>query len=264
MILPVEHIDTAGSIHNKSFYLSRLAFAKHMAFAGQGQKITPGKLMRTLGMFLHYRNYLHLDAFRNNHFSLPPGIFSNPTEKSQFSNIAGVAIADFLSKKIDNSLYTLNYEAVATRPIKKDRPDLIAFSNTSVFTLEAKGRSQSNPGDMVEHKTQAKAGTYRRNFSVACVSYNIYNNIKCNYHDPYNDNVSFDIENFRRVTRQYYSALAQFVNSSYFEISEFSFQEEVFYEIGLTNRSILRLFSFERISPPFWPFEVIDWRFQTN
>ncbi|MCV4626466.1 hypothetical protein OFC18_30785, partial [Escherichia coli] len=86
-------------------------------------------------------------------------------------------------KELTEVFLTLNYEAVAPRPIRGQRPDLVAFSQNAVFTLEAKGRQQNNPGNMAGHKIQASSGNYPRNFSVACVSYNLYNNVMCNYHD---------------------------------------------------------------------------------
>jgi hypothetical protein len=237
MNIAVEHIDTAGNSHNLNKSLPWLGFIKHMAFAGQGPYISPRKLMRVAGMFFHYSYYLQSHAFRNNHFSLPPRILSDPTEQSQFSNIAGRAIADFLSKKIDRSLYTVIYEALAPRPMIGPRPDLIAFSRASVFVLESKGRGAGNPGDMTEHKLQATSGTYPRNFSIASVSYDLFNQVKCNYHDPYNQEVPYDEEGLRRATRRYYANLHEFINERYFYIEEFNFQNEKFYAIEFRPRN---------------------------
>ncbi len=96
MNISVEYIDTAGTISNRTYTLTRLAFAKHLAIAGQGYAPRPQKLLRTLGMFLHYSYYIQKQDFLNNRFSRPPRILSDPTEQGQFSNLAGKAIADFL------------------------------------------------------------------------------------------------------------------------------------------------------------------------
>jgi hypothetical protein len=74
---------------------------------------------------------------------------SDPTEKGQFSNLVGKAIADFLSKRIDHSLFTVNYEAamrlkdislsISGKQIR--RPDLPAFVPNATFAIEAKGFS---------------------------------------------------------------------------------------------------------------------------
>ena len=100
MNISVEYRDTTGIISNRTYSLTRLAFAKHLAIAGQEYAPRPQKLLRTIGMFFHYSYYLQREAFYNNRFSQPPTALSDPTEKGQFSNLAGKAVADFLSKKL--------------------------------------------------------------------------------------------------------------------------------------------------------------------
>jgi hypothetical protein len=243
MNIEVEYIDQTGATHNQTHRLTRLAFAKHMAFAGQGYRISPSNLMRTLGMFLHYSYYLQRqDFYNNNRFSLPPRILSDPTEQNHFSNIAGKAIADFLSKRIDGSFLTLNYEAVAPRPMRGQRPDLVAFSQNAVFTLEAKGRQPNNPGNMADHKRQAGSGNLSRHFSVACVSYDLYNSVKCNYHDPFNDNNEYDNEALRKGSSKFYDNLSKFINTNYFEVERVTYQNEKFYEVGFSPDKLFKYF----------------------
>ncbi len=136
MNIQVEYKDNVGNISNRSYAMTRLAFAKHMAIAGQRYAPVPQKLMRTIAMFLHYSFYLKRQEFYNNKFSVPPTQLYDPTEKGQFSNLAGKAIADFLSKRIDRSLYTVNYEAamkLLNMPLNVGRPDLIAYTTNSTF-----------------------------------------------------------------------------------------------------------------------------------
>lgn len=262
MNIQVDHIDTNGNQHNKNFHLTRTAFAKHMAIAGQRYSPKLSKFFKTLGMFLHYSAYIQKNAFNNNRFSEPPIELSDPTEKNQFSNLAGKALADFLSKKIDKSLYTVNYEAamrILGHKIKGQRPDLIAFSQNSVFALEAKGRSQGNSGNMNNHKNQSKTGSIPINFSVACVSYNLYNQVKCNYHDPYNDNIPYDNTTLSATSRIYYSGLFEFLNEKFFEINNIEIQGESFIEINLSYRAIEKIFKDEIPQfPPFHYFELFD------
>ena len=48
--------------------------------------------------------------------------------------------------------------------VRGQRPDLVAFSPTSMFAIEAKGRHQNNPGNMATHKAQAQSGNVKVNF----------------------------------------------------------------------------------------------------
>lgn len=261
MNITVNHIDTNGTSHNLNFRMTRLAFAKHLAIAGQGYAPKPQKLLRTIGMLFHYSYYLQRQAFNNNRFSEPPQALSDPTEKGQFSNIAGKAIADFLSKRIDSSLYTVNYEAAMRLQgyrLTGQRPDLIAYSSNSVFAIEAKGRHQNTPGDMTVHKAQAQAGPINVNFSVACVSFNLFNQVTCNYHDPINDNIPFDNVSLAALTRNYYRGLLEFLNQKIFEYREVNFQGERFYEVELSRRNFEKIFPGEFPFSPFWYFEVMD------
>jgi hypothetical protein len=261
MNISVEHINQTGTVSNKTFRLTRLAFAKHLAIAGQGYAPRPQWLLRTIGMLFHYGFYIQRQAFYSDRFSEPPTPLSDPTEKAQFSNLAGKAIADFLSKKIDNSLYTVNYEAVMRlqgQKLKGQRPDLVAYSPTSMFAIEAKGRHQGNSGDMVKHKTQAQSGTVGVNFSVACVSYNLFNQVRCNYHDPYNDNIPYDNETLRLLTKNYYQGLSEFLNEKIFEYREFQMQGETFYEIELFYRRFDTLLPDEFPFRPFRYFEIFE------
>jgi hypothetical protein len=208
-------------------------------------------------MFCHYSSYIQRQAFNNNRFSEPPIQLSDPTEKGQFSNLAGKAIADFLSKRIDKSIYTVNYEAamlmhnppiplfVKGRQVR--RPDLLAYTANSRFAIEAKGFS-GGFGNMNNHKKQSQTGGIRVNFTVASVSYNLYNRVKCKYHDPYNDDVPYDNELLRRLTKEYYSGLSEFLNEEYFNISVKEIQGEKFYEIELSYRP------FEKLFPDEFPF----------
>jgi hypothetical protein len=248
MNIQVEYKDQRGKISNLNYEMKRLAFIKHMAVAGQGYAPTPKKLFRTAGMFLHYTSYIQRQSFSSNRFSEPPIELSDPTEKAQFSNIAGKAIADFLSKRIDKSLHTVNYEAamrVLGYPIKGKRPDLFAQTKSSMFSIEAKGRGQNDPGDMTQHKSQAQSGPINVNFSIACISYNLYDRINCNYYDPFNENIEYDNALLQALTRKYYSGLAEFLNSRIFEYRITTHQGEEFYEVGISYRKFATLFSEE-------------------
>jgi hypothetical protein len=232
-----------------------------MAMAGQRYRFTPKKLLRAIGMFLHYSYYIQRRAFDNDRFSEPPEPLSDPTEKGQFSNLAGKAIADFLSKRIDKSIFTANYEAamrVKKIKLKGPRPDLIAYSKTSTFAIEVKGRAQSNPGDMAEHKKQALSGKIKVNFSVACISYNLFNRVQCNYHDPYNENIPFDIEGLRETSKMYYSGLSEFLNIDYFSFEEIQYNNESFYEVDLSHRTLRKFFRDEFPTPLFVFLQLID------
>lgn len=262
MDILVDYIDQRGNHSNKTIPISRLAFAKHLAIAGQGYAPAPQKLWRTFGMFFHYSNYIRRNEFyTNNRFSEPPIALSDPTEKGQFSNLAGKAIADFLSKRIDQSLFTVNYEAamrLQRYKLRGARPDLIAYSPNKVFALEAKGRHQPNPGSMVNHKRQANSGPLAVNFSVACVSYNLFDRVIVNYHDPVNQEIPFDNLSLGALSRNYYRYLSEFLNEKVFESSLIEYQGEKFYEITFSRDYLRNNNFFDRNVREWLLFEVFD------
>ena len=250
MNIEVEHMDSAGAITHHIFPMTLLAFAKHLGFAGQGYSVSKKKLIRTISMFLHYSQYIQRNKFYNGCFSEPSIALSDPTEKGHFSNLAGKAIADFLSKQIDRSVFTVNYEAamrLKKMPIKNNpRPDLLAYKqNIEAFAIEAKGYS-GGCGDMTEHKKQSQTGGIPVSFSVACVSYNLYNRVHCKYYDPFNDNILFNDEKlFRELTRNYYKGLLEFLDSVFFDHHMFEHQGETFYEVELLPSLLIDRFSDE-------------------
>lgn len=231
--------------------MNGLAFAKHFAIAGQYYEPKITKIPRILGIFLMYSLYLERDAFCNeNRFSEPRPEFSDPTQKSQFSNLAGRAIADFLSKRIDNCCFTVNYEAAMRREnlqIKGKRADLIGFtSNGEKISIEAKGFSTSSISEekMKKYKTQAQEGGLHCKYSVACVSYNLYNRVKCNYYDPEGEDNEFDKELLKELTKNYYSGLKRFLELGVeYQIKEFSSEE--FYVINLRKIALKIFFKYE-------------------
>ncbi len=240
MKIKVEYIDNKGILSNRSYSLTRLAFAKHLAIAGQHYAPTFKKLIRTISMFFHYSFYLERQDFYNNKFSVPPEQLYDPTEKGQFSNLAGKAIADFLSKRIDGSLYTVNYEAammLQKMQLSGARPDLIAYTPNSIFAIEAKGYS-NGPGNMAIHKKQAQTGEIPVNYNVACVSYNLYKRIKCKYHDPYNDEIPFDFDVLRELTKKYYSNLKGFLTNDFSSHKEIKINGESFYAVEINFRRL--------------------------
>lgn len=258
MDIKVEHKDVNGTTFNRTFHMNRLAFTKHLALAGQGYLPSPQILLRTLAMFLHYSYYLNNQAFKENRFSEPTPQLSDPTEKGQFSNLVGKAIADFLSKRIDHCLYTVNYEAVMRLrgfPINVGRADLLAYTQNSMFSIEAKGFSGGH-GNMKKHKLQASSGGIPVNFSVACISYDLYNDVKCKYHDPFRDNVPYDNISLSALSRLYYDGLLKFLTQELFVYNEVTYQGEKFYEVELSRDYFSRFSSNEFPYHPFWHVQI--------
>lgn len=244
MNIVVEYKDSAGNISTRSYVLTMLAFAKHLAIAGQRYSPAPQKLMRTIAMFIHYSFYLKRQDFYSNKFSVPPVQLYDPTEKGQFSNLAGKAIADFLSKRIDGSLYTVNYEAammLRNMALNVRRPDLIAYTKNSMFAIEAKGYSQGS-GNMAIHKNQSTTGGIPVSYTVACVSYNLYRQVKCKYYDPHNDNIQFDFKELKELTKKYYSGLSGFLKNEIFIYEKTEIGGEIFYVVGLDFRKLIKLY----------------------
>ncbi len=247
MRLEVEHLDRQGNIHQHTISMNKLAFAKHFAIAGQHYEPHFRKFLRILGVFLMYSNYLDGDSYKKNRFSKPPIEFSDPTSKAQFSNLAGRAIADFLSKRIDKCCFTVNYEAamrIKNILIKGSRADLIGFTeDEKIISIEAKGLCQRyiSKDEMEKYKQQSRNGGLKVDYSIACVSYNLYERVRCKYHDPEGEEVKFDSELFRNLTKNYYSGLSSFIHSdAVTETREFDSEEFIIVNLG-------RLFYYHRI-----------------
>ncbi|NMM49822.1 hypothetical protein [Marinigracilibium pacificum] len=261
MIIDLENKDSSEILTNSQIQLSRLAFAKHFSIAGMGYAPKLEKINRVLGLFFLFRNYLRRNEFYNyNKFSTPPKRFSDPTEKSQFSNLAGKAIADYLSKQLDESLFTVNYEAamkLRNLPIIGSRPDLIAFNSSKMFAIECKGYSKSSSGNMKTHKNQSQAGPIPVNFSIASISYNLYDKVKCKYYDPINSNVEYDEQLLKNLSQHYYSGINEFFNEKYFKRREIQVNEEQFFEIEIFTTSFLRTQIKERFPYPITELEHI-------
>ena len=263
MKLEVEQLDRQGNTRQHTISMNKLAFAKHFAIAGQHYEPHISKLPRILGVFLMYSNYLDSYSFyKENRFSEPPIKFSDPTSKAQFSNLAGRAIADFLSKRIDKCQFTVNYEAamrIKNIPIKGSRADLIGFTeDEKIISIEAKGLCQRSisKGKMKKYKQQSRNGGLKVDYSIACVSYNLYERVRCKYHDPEGEEIKFDSELFRNLTKNYYSGLSSFIHSDAInaitETREFGSEEFIIVNLG-------RLFYYHKI--PFGNNYLWQYRF---
>ena len=66
MDIKVEYKDKQGKVTNPKYSLSGLAFVKHLACAGMHYAPRAQKLLRIIGMFLHYNPYMQRQAFYNN------------------------------------------------------------------------------------------------------------------------------------------------------------------------------------------------------
>jgi len=133
MNIQVKSIDINGTVSEHNNHICYLGIIKHLALAGQGFQPRLYKLMRSIGFFLHYSEYLNPNILNTNKFSKPREELYDPTEISQFSNLVGKAIADYLSKSIYGCNLTLNYEGVMklVNPnlnFNKTRADLIAIN----------------------------------------------------------------------------------------------------------------------------------------
>jgi hypothetical protein len=129
-------------------------------------------------------------------------------------------------------------------PLSGSRPDLLAFNpngNGFRFAIEAKGYSDGCR-DMGTHKRQSEQGGIPVNFTVACVSFNLYRDIQCKYFDPYNDNIPFDDELFKLLTCSYYSGFSEFLDQNFTDqLNEIEYQGESFYEVPFTYRLLKNL-----------------------
>lgn len=216
MEIDVEILDQYGKFQNDTIKFSILSFLKHMAMAGQGFMPTVQNYTRMIGLFFHYIEYLSLDALRESRLSEPPSERQDPTEKGQFSNIVGKAIADLLARRISGARVTLNYEGAMVangNKIKGRRPDLYCIGQEYQFAVEAKGYEVGviSSSSMNKHKDQSRQGPLQVNFTVASVSYNLYHAMKAKYYDPHNDNVYFNIKLNQTLLNIYYRGLFEYL-----------------------------------------------------
>lgn len=253
MNLTVDYIGRNGIQEQQIHRLSRIGLVKHMAVAGQNFSPALSKLMRTIGMFLNYSPYLRMEAFRNNRFSEPDILYYNGYERGVFANLVGLAISDYLSKRIDQSIFSINYEAalkIFGYSLNDQRPDLLCFTDQFLFAVESKGRTSQNPGNMDRVKIQSQQGPMDVNFSVASVTYNLYNQVLCKYYDPINKDFLYGNNLIKQLSANYYKGLLDFLDHKNFHRRVIQVHNEDFYEIDiLSDKSIFDLTYFKFYCP---------------
>lgn len=253
MEISIEYIDQAGNLSNRTESINAFGLAKHIAIAGQGYLPSIKYYTKIFGIFFHYIEYLKLNALNASRFSLPPPIRHDPTEKGQFSNLVGKGLGDFLSRQLSGAKVTHNYEAAMTLagiPVSGNRPDLYCIGDTFQFALEAKGYSTASISakEMLKYKNQAQSGHLAVNFSVASVSYNLYERVQCNYHDPFNDNIEYNFSINQELNRRYYTGLFEYLDFDYFRIEEGEIQNKHCYFIDILGPGTPYTLSFEGYS----------------
>lgn len=220
MRIDVEFIDQNKKLFNYTKHISLPAFLKHAALSGQGQMfgVLP-TIARGLGAFMFYNRYIDFDFLNFRGFRTADLNLYDPTDQGAFSTIVGKAIADFLAKNILGAKYTHSYESAMVlmdHPIVGERPDLYCTTASQQFAMEAKGFSARSvsPRDMAEHKEQSRSGPIEVNFSVASVSYNIYEKLRCKFHDPVGKDVPFYKDVNETLARLYYGRLTEELDNS--------------------------------------------------
>lgn len=227
-----------------NYSMSWLAFLKHLAIAGMNYAPTTHKLFRLIGMYAQFSYYMNREDFRADHFSSPPDAFIDPTEKAHFSNLTGLAFADFLSKRISNAHFTVKYEASLKKkriPLTGCRPDLLAFiSDVSYFSIEAKGLSTRSirPTDLSVWKRQAQCGAIQGQFSMVSVVYNMYNQVKCIYEDPDIPIPPIDKDMLRVLSKNYYSGLNEFVKEASLKKEEIPIKDKKYFAVSILEKGI--------------------------
>lgn len=131
------------------------------------------------------------------------------------------------------------------------RPDFYCTTATQQFAMEAKGYSQRSvgPKEMATHKLQSQAGPIPVHFSVASVTYNIYEGLRCKFHDPVNERTEFLRNVNNTLAKQYYLALHEqlvdYINPGRFEYGNRQYESydiSPYLFIGRRNRPISLLF----------------------
>lgn len=218
-----------------------LACLWHIAIAAQKYRPSIYKFTRTLGHFFIYSDYLQRGTYNNNRFSVPSHYFYDSTIKSQFSNIVGKGIADYLAKQLNNVINTQSFEAVMKEnglPVHGSRPDLYGITrNDETIAIECKGWSNRSvsQADMNDVKNQSRAQqqVLPVTFSVASVSYNLYNRVKVKYYDPPNERSEHDEEFIIPLLTQYYDGVFEYLNKELFDVDDVFINDTRYYKINI-------------------------------
>lgn len=256
MHVNVEYIDRHKALTFHTLQISLPAFLKHAAIAGSGDDLgVLPSLARGIGTMLFYGRYIDAPwLFRFKGFQRPDLKFHDPTEIGDFSTLVGKTLADYLAKRLLHAKFTHTYEAAMCATGYKSfgsRPDFYCTTENEQFAMEAKGFSKRTISDseMAVHKAQSASGPIPVNFSIASVTYNIYDGPRCKFHDPVSDNTVFHKEENNRLAKLYYRTLYGHLNDyitprrfdfagrqySAFNISPYLF-------IGKRNRPVKLLF----------------------
>lgn len=198
--------------NTQTYRISLAALIKHLGCVAQGRRSAIFKLGKAVGAMLFYSDYLFP---AQNCFSTPPNNMGDPTEKSQFSNVAGLAIADYLSKKINHAKFTIHYEAAMVQngiSISGSRPDLIAYCPHKVcLAIEAKGFSSPSVSleKINEHKNQSRNIHPQLGItnSYVSIAYNLYNQPKVYYIDPEFSNTFDNHTTLKYISMQFYQSI---------------------------------------------------------
>lgn len=252
MKIQVEYIDQQGTLTYPKLQIPLTGFLKHTAIAGQGDDfgLLPS-LARGIGAMLLYGRYIDTNWWFNfKGFRKTDLQFLDPTEQGDFSTLVGKGVADYLAKRLLDAKFTHTYEAamyIAGHRLSGPRPDFYCTTRTQQFAMEAKGYADRSVSTtkMATHKLQSQAGPIPVHFSVASVTHNIYESLRCKFHDPVNKQTEF-LENLNNtLAKQYYISLHEQL-SDYIEPSTFEYNDHRYESynispylfIGRHNRSI--------------------------
>ncbi len=168
--------------------ISFLAFVKHASFAGFDIGINPS-FQTALRFLENFHAFFY--SFVDGKFSIIKSLAYDPTERNQFSNKVGRAFADYFAKKLYGARFTYCYECYAKTvgvSTKGAHPDFYCDSPNGSFVIESKGYSHKTFSDkrMQKVKQQANSVLNKHNlkFSIASVTYNIYDSPIIKYYDP--------------------------------------------------------------------------------
>lgn len=252
MNLNVEHLDSNGNTINLNYNITKTAFLKHVGMAGLGYRPTVRSIRKSIGFLLSHKDFLKRKAFVQSKFSKPAPPFYDPDDIKHFSKQAGRAFSDFLARRISNAINTQTYEAALKLKgykLNTGRPDLYCFNHKSQFAIESKGLSDSTVSkkDMKGHKTQSQRGPLSVHFSVASVSYNLYDKVQNKYHDPVSPEAEFNESLNRDLSRAYYRGFSQLLEvANDFPQIEIENLGSTFYIIPILPLDEIEIYDFPR------------------
>jgi len=234
MNLTVDYLGNNGIREQQIHYLTRIGFVKHLTIADQRFAPSLKNLIKTFAKVFQYSPFLKNESFGANGFVLPQNIYFDPFLRSTFYNYAGMAIADFLSKRIGQSILTILYRDPRIRPSLYPKI-LMCFSNQYAFAINTNSNPNINLVEGIFPQNLNDQNFLNLNYIVSTSTYNLIAQVQSNYHCTWLNDLMYDTILLRNLSSKYYEGFLEFLNNKNFIRRVIQVQNEEFYEVDILS-----------------------------